>query len=498
MNRAYCEACRNLVPARPEQRGRQVFLVKDCPACGRTETLISGDADRYWNKRKLDAPHDYGPCALNCLECRHRKQPNFLFVDVTNRCNLNCPICINNTPSMGFVFEPPLGYFDELFGQLAQFSPRPPVQLFGGEPTMREDLFEIIALARSHGLPVRVVTNGLKLADEDYCRRLVASRATILIAFDGTNAETYRVLRASERSLQQKLQALENIRKVGGAKVALMMCIARGFNDGEMPALMEFFHQRRDFIRGAYFMPLAHAWDPERFDLEPERITSEDIEAAVDACFPEVHTEFLPAGVFGRLPLLMDRLGIKPPPFMGAHPNCESFYLLVSDGHRYLPLDFFMKRSVQAFIQQLCLIEEGLARRGVHRMGRLASLGVLLRVTTCLLRNVRLGRTLKGRGPGKVAHALAALASLMVGRPARSVLRRHTRIGQVFQLIVLPFEDPFVLETDRLERCPNAFAYLDPDTHRVHTVPVCAWAQHRNAVMRRIAEHYTRASATPA
>jgi uncharacterized radical SAM superfamily Fe-S cluster-containing enzyme len=85
-----------------------------------------------------------------------------VFLDVTNRCNSNCPICINNTPSMGFLFEPPLEYFENVFQQLSRYDPKPVVQLFGGEPTVRRDLFEIIRLARSAGLRPRVVTNGLK------------------------------------------------------------------------------------------------------------------------------------------------------------------------------------------------------------------------------------------------------------------------------------------------------------------------------------------------
>jgi uncharacterized radical SAM superfamily Fe-S cluster-containing enzyme len=501
MNKAYCDSCQDLVPSKPVERDGRVFLLKECPTCGTAETLISGDADRYWKKRLLDTEYDYGACELDCLACGHRKRPNFLFVDVTNRCNLNCPICINNTPSMGFVFEPPLEYFDELFGQLAQWDPAPPVQLFGGEPTMREDLFEIIDLAKSHGLPARVVTNGIRLADEEYCRKLVATRATLLVAFDGTNPETYRSLRASEKSLALKLRALENIRKAGGGKVALMMCIAKGVNDVEMPELMKFFHERRDSVRGAYFMPLAHTWDPSRFDLEPERITSEDIEAAVGACFPGVGVEFIPAGVFGRMPNLMKLLGVKPPPFMGAHPNCESLYLLVSDGSTYVPLDYYMRSSLSKLIADLCSIEEALARRGADAAagGRLARARAKWSAVRCLFRHVRWERALKGEGGfARAYHALAAAAGLLVGGKTRTVLARHTNLGELFQMIVLPFEDRFVLETDRLERCPNAFAFLDPDSGRVKTVPVCAWSQHKSAVMRRITDSYAVAAARQA
>jgi len=69
-------------------------------------------------------------------------------------------------------------------------------------------------------------------------------------------------------------------------------------------------------------------------------------------------------------------------------------------------------------------------------------------------------------------------------------MAKHSNIQGSLQLIVLPFEDRYTLETDRLERCPSAFAFWDPDDGRVKHVPVCAWGIHKTAVMRRIMDHY--------
>ena len=91
-------------------------------------------------------PSKLEPCSLNCTKCQIDHKPNMVFLDVTNRCNMNCPICINNTPSMGFLFEPPIEYFDTIFKHFAQITPKPSIQLFGGEPTVRNDLFDIIKL----------------------------------------------------------------------------------------------------------------------------------------------------------------------------------------------------------------------------------------------------------------------------------------------------------------------------------------------------------------
>ena len=256
-------------------------------------------------------------------------------------------------------------------------------------------------------------------------------------------------------------------------------------------------------------MPLAQTWDPARFDLEPDRITSEDIEAAVDACFPDTRVEFIPAGFFGEIPTIMKYLGIKPPPFMGAHPNCESMYLLVSDGERYLPLEHYLRTSLTGLMKAFLDVEKKLAWRtsssgsgvlggllGKLRMKeRYLALRTILSIVWILKRHARLGRALKGRwAVAKAWHAVGVFSGLLFGRTTRTVLERHTTLGGVLQLIVLPFEDPFVLETDRLERCPNAFAYFDPEEDRVKTVPVCAWPKYKSEVLRKVVDYYAGAS----
>ena len=59
MNKALCNKCEDLVAAQVVTRDGKVFLVKDCPRCGPTETLIAAVASRYMMKRELDNPYDY-------------------------------------------------------------------------------------------------------------------------------------------------------------------------------------------------------------------------------------------------------------------------------------------------------------------------------------------------------------------------------------------------------------------------------------------------------
>ncbi|MFC1806176.1 radical SAM protein, partial [Planctomycetota bacterium] len=362
MNQALCNECKTLCDATVEERGGEIFLVKACPDCGPNETLISGDARRYLDKRGLDAGYPGQVCKLNCTVCHHKQHPTLIFIDITNRCNLNCPICINSTPAMGYVFEPPLDYFQKIFAHFAAYEPRPAIQLFGGEPTVHKGLFEIIRMCKEAGLAPRVVTNGIKLADEDYCRRLIETRATILIAYDGQNRALYRKVRNSEDALDKKLQAIENLRAIGGAKVTFMTLVARGWNDAELPEIFAFAHECRDVVRAIYLMPLAHTWDDETFDLATDRITTEDVENMVDGAFPDDRIDFMPASFLGSLDAMLKCLGVKPLPFVGAHPNCESMYILLSDGESFLAWGRYLKTSTKECCLALQEVNDRLAK----------------------------------------------------------------------------------------------------------------------------------------
>ncbi len=503
MNRALCNRCQKLVPARHEERDRKIFLVKDCPACGPTETLLSSNSESYWRKRKMDSDFQYASCGLSCLSCQH-KEPNIVFLDITNRCNLNCHICINNTPSMGFLFEPPISYFDTIFKHFAARTPKPSIQLFGGEPTVRKDLIEIIRLARSYGLPTRLVTNGVRLADEEYCRRIVETKVTILLSYDGENAAMYRALRNHEQCGRLKRQAVDNIGRLGGTKVVLMTLVAKGYNDAELASIFAFCHERRDFIRGVYLMPLAHSWDSEKVDLNPERITTEDLEQAIENAFPEEVVEFVPTNLLGRIPTLARLLGIREVPFVGGHPNCESMYLLISDGRRYRPLAHYLKQGLTASARDLLALEDRLAAREkslarglwgrtlsrLHLREAWSKLVMVIELARLGRRHVRLGEALGARGPAALWRLLRLGLGILSGQKSKKLLRRFTAVQAALQIIVLPFGDEKNMETDRLQRCPAAFAYVDPKDGRVKHVPNCAWGLHKDKVLREIADHY--------
>lgn len=494
----YCNTCGEQAPAEYEEQSARVLLVKSCPKCGRTETVVSSDPAAWRARRKLARLDKDEGCALGCLTCRFADMhiPATIFIDVTNRCNQDCPICIANVPGMGFVFDPPFEYFEKLFRDLAAKCPDASIKLFGGEPTVRKDLPEIVRLARSLGLSTSIVTNGLRLDDEEYCRTLLATKAKLIFAFDGRDPEVYRHLRGDAGVYARKLKALENIRRVGKAKVTIMCVLATGVNDHLIGDLFQFCHERIDIIQALEFIPLTRTWEPGSIEADGAEITAmEDAERIVANAVPHSRMEFLPAGLtpyntisrYLRMPRLT---------FAGAHPNCESVSFLVSDGEKYVPVsDYIRGGSLYGALEDLIRRDEQLGRRMAmlrwlpRPLERLIGRTLALATLGATLINTIDARAILGREPGWKAFRIGM--GLLSGRKPKHVLRKFTRLQNVLRVVMLPFEETRTLDSAKLRRCPAAFAHLSPKTAEAVLMPVCAWGLYKDNVLREIAGKYS-------
>ena len=510
-NHGLCNTCAKIVPARTAVRDGAVYLIKKCPECGVTETLISTHAKRYQDKFSLDhvAP-TAKKCALNCLKCAHPKNPDVVFMDITNRCNMNCPICITNVPKMKFLFEPGMEYFHKVFKYLSELNPKPTVQMFGGEPTVREDLLQIVRLARkTYGLNVRVATNGIKLADKEYVRQLLDKKARVMLSYDGGDPEMYRKIRGSAKWLDIKRQALQNVWEVGGQRITILTLVAKDYNANKLQDLLTFLHEKRSCLKQIYFLPLAHTWEKCDWDYDPEPMTTEDVEEVVANSFPGENIQFWPAGMWGQMPAMLRCFDVKFVPFRGAHPGCESMYILMSDGQKYVPMAHYVKTSTNDVAQALLEMEKGLAKkvealdngwwgRLLGRVGLKEKYLFLLGVrsmVSALKPHVYLGRLIKGKGLAKVGHTFMAALEVLARRHMDNIRVRHTTIQDSLVLLMLPVDDRYCVETDRLKRCAAAWAVIDPDDDQVKTFPFCAWnvqPRHKEEIMRRLAARYNK------
>ena len=497
-NLGLCNQCKARVSAEFFVRDGQTWIRKACPTCGPNESLVSADAAVWQAKRDLwhYVATENVACTLHCDRCQKNHKPNIVFLDVTNRCNMNCPICIATIRGMGFDFNPPLEYFEKIFAALAQMDPPPVVQLFGGEPTVRDDLLEIIAIARRHGLRPHIVTNGVRLADEAYAKMLCEARVPMRFAFDGRSADIYERLRQNRGAYEKKMKALENLKKYSRRKHAIIACAAWGINDQYIGDLIQFVHDNRDLISDLGIIPLTENWEPGTFNAA-KTTTMEDVEKMVREAVPGGEVEFVPSGL--AYAMKKPRSFFRKSPrsevllLAGVHPNCESMTLLISDGKTYRGINHYLKRPFSQVVVDLA----ARARRIEPKLDRLDPKkffqrwrGRLLIVCTLLpwgLRSIRWVRLADGK-------PVRALLKLIFGplfrRQSAEGLSSSRRPRRLLRVGMLPFEEQHSVDAARMESCKAVFAYEDTEDGKIKTIPACLWYPYRNPLLEKLSKKY--------
>ncbi len=276
-----CPICNAILDGSLTEEGGSIWLERSCPEHGFFRDIYWSDA-ALWHKfeqydsvgRGVENPHvvdSLGTCPENCGLCSTHKSGTLLAnIDLTNRCNLDCDFCFANARACGFVYEPT---FDQIVGMMKMLRsqkpvPAPAVQFSGGEPTMRDDLIELIRTAKEMGFPqVQLATNGIKMAqDIGLVEGLkTAGLSTVYLHFDGVTKETNSKLRSDEK-------AVKNCEEVGLA-VVLVPTIIKGRNDHETGAIIRFAADHIKAVRGINFQPIAFTGAACEEDMLRERIT---------------------------------------------------------------------------------------------------------------------------------------------------------------------------------------------------------------------------------
>ncbi|MCS7096870.1 MAG: radical SAM protein [Candidatus Methanomethylicia archaeon] len=220
-------------------------------------------------------------CPFDCGLCQNHKSATVLaIIDVTNRCNMRCPICFANAAASGLMYEPTLDQIKVMLEKLRSIGPVPPpaLQLSGGEPTVRNDLFEIIKMAKSMGFRhIEVNTNGIVLANNiDYYKSLLeAGVSTIYLQFDGLNDDLYIRLRGIPMK-NIKLKVIENARKIGHESIVLVVTLTKGVNDNQIGEIIKFALDNHDVVRCVNFQPISFSGRATKLERDALRINTSD------------------------------------------------------------------------------------------------------------------------------------------------------------------------------------------------------------------------------
>lgn len=263
-----CPVCLRRLKAekRAEQDG--IYMDKSCPEHGRFSALIwEGDLRSYlrWSTESIREEQPVAPrekekgCPYDCGLCQeHQRKGCCVLLELTNRCNLRCPVCFASAGEAP-VKEPSLADIGRQFDMLMAHGGPFNIQLSGGEPTMRDDLPEIIRLGREKGFSFfQLNTNGLRLAREPgYAEALkTAGLNTVFLQFDGVTDDVYLALRGREL-MKEKEAAIANC-ATAGLGIVLVPVIARGVNEEQVGEVLRYGLAHAPAVRGVHFQPISY------------------------------------------------------------------------------------------------------------------------------------------------------------------------------------------------------------------------------------------------
>jgi len=170
------------------------------------------------------------------MEDRYHRVIDRLRISVTSRCDLKCSFChAEGQGRSGDDLD--LKEIGTLLEAAASLGVKT-VKITGGEPLLREDIADVVAVAAGCMEDVSMTTNGTRLAElAPRLRRAGLSRVNV--SLPSLDAETYRGITGGER-LGRVLDGIDAAVACGLTPIKLNVVVLRGLNSDEVPRLMDF------------------------------------------------------------------------------------------------------------------------------------------------------------------------------------------------------------------------------------------------------------------
>ncbi len=482
--KSLCPECMKVLPAEIYEEGGKVYIKKTCPEHGEWSDLYWGDYEQYLRAekysslgKKLDNPRtkiDKG-CPYDCGICpEHKSHTVLAIIDITNRCNLRCPICFAHAGAAGYLYEPTKEEIRGILENLRSNKPVPPpgLQFSGGEPTVRDDLPELVKMAKDMGFQhVEINSNGIKMAESvDYCKTLKkAGVSTVYLQFDGVTPEPYKVARGFDL-LTIKKRTLENLKKAGFHSVVLVPVLVGGVNTDQVGDIIRFAIENLDVVRCVNFQPVAITGRINTKERESMRVTIPDLMR-----FAEEQTnglikksDWFPVSTPVPFTNFIGHLKNKEYIDFSTHPHCGMATYLVIEGDKVEPITKYL--NVDGLVKSVKSANEKFESGRETQAKASAVAG--------LMKNVKLGTFRK------------YLIPVLRDGSYESLSKLHHNMLMIGSM---HFMDPYNFDLERVQRC--VVHYATPDGK---ITPFCTMnTLHRAATEKRFAQPLDEAKNTP-
>jgi hypothetical protein len=446
------------IDAKVIEEDGKVYIVKECEKHGSFKDIYFSDVNVYkrWMKYKVTgkpAP-DVKTKVFDepALYDEHKSQSVLTNLLVTNRCDLRCNYCFMNAGASGRVYEPTLDQIRDLIIQARNERPMgsKAIQITGGEPAIRDDLLDIVRMAKEVGFThVQVNTNGLKLADSvNFCKQLKdASVNTIYMSFDGVTKET-------NPWIEYNKKAVENLRKAN-LKIVLVPCLIGDKNLHEAGKIIKFALDNMDIIRGVNFQPVSFCGRITKIKDEKREKQRVDYVKMMEAIEKEFdgqisRDDFYPVPFVFPISKLIELLKGETQVEFTAHPGCGGATYIFIDNGKPIPVTRFIKvEKLLDFIDKESKIRGPLKK---------------LRIVSAFLKNI--DKFVNYENAPSDFNLKQLMKDAAIGGSYDSLRGFHYKslfVGSMW------FQDAFNLNVDRLERCVIHYTTLEG------IVPFCAY-----------------------
>lgn len=227
----------------------------------------------------------------------HNKHLKRVYVEPTNACNLDCRTCMRN------VWEEPSGWmtidtFERIIQGIDALSPKPEIFFGGyGEPLAHPEFRKMVGMARSAGVDVELITNGI-LLDEEMAVCLTESGVNrVWVSIDGASPEGYADVRLGaelplvignlNRLIEIRNRSRWRLPKLGLAFVAMKRNIA------ELPQVVELARQLgADQISVSNVLPHTQALrDEQLYTRSMQDVDRQPFHWSVELALPRMDTD---------------------------------------------------------------------------------------------------------------------------------------------------------------------------------------------------------------